>query len=147
MRGQGLLQNALGRERFGESGEQLLAHPEHVLLFDERHLEVELRELGLAIGALVLVSETARDLEVAVDARHHAQLLELLRALRQRIEAAGVQSTRHQVVARSLGRRVGQNRRLDFEKALAVEEVADVLDDLDGAAPGCRAMRGRRRSI
>ena len=31
----------------------------------ERHLDVDLRELGLAVGAQVLVAEAARDLEVA----------------------------------------------------------------------------------
>jgi hypothetical protein len=47
----------------------------------EAHLEVELGELRLAVAAEVLVAEAARDLEVAVDAGHHQQLLELLRAL------------------------------------------------------------------
>ena len=52
----------------------------HVFLVDEAHLEVELRELGPAIGAQVLVAEAVCDLEVAVDAADHEQLLELLRA-------------------------------------------------------------------
>ena len=34
----------------------------------KRHLEVELGELGLAVGAQVLVAEAARDLEVALEA-------------------------------------------------------------------------------
>ena len=36
---------------------------------DEAHLQVELGELGLAVGAQVLVAEAAHDLEVAVEAR------------------------------------------------------------------------------
>ena len=36
---------------------------------DERHLDVELGELGLAVGAQVLVAEAARDLVVALEAR------------------------------------------------------------------------------
>ena len=35
----------------------------------ERHLDVDLRELGLAVGAQVLVAEALADLHVAVDAR------------------------------------------------------------------------------
>ena len=49
-----------------------------VVLVDERHLDVDLRELGLAIEAQILVAEAAHDLEVAVEARHHEQLLEEL---------------------------------------------------------------------
>jgi hypothetical protein len=53
------------------------------------HLEVELGELGLAVGTQVLVAHAARDLEVAVVPRDHQELLEDLRRLRQRIEVAG----------------------------------------------------------
>ena len=64
---------------------------EHVLLGDEAHLDVELVELaGRAVGAGVLVAKARRDLEIAVEARHHDELLELLRRLRQRIELAGM---------------------------------------------------------
>ena len=78
---------------------------EHVLLGDEAHLEIELIELaGRAVGAAVLVAEAGRDLEIAVEARDHQQLLELLRRLRQRVELAGMQPARHQEVARALGR-------------------------------------------
>ena len=56
---------------------------------DEAHLEVELVELARrAVGARVLVAEAGRDLEVAVEAGDHQQLLELLRRLRQRVELA-----------------------------------------------------------
>ena len=43
---------------------------------------------GWRSAAQVLVAEAARDLEVALEPGHHQQLLELLRALRQRVEAA-----------------------------------------------------------
>ena len=61
---------------------------EDVVLVDERHLDVDLRELGLAIEAQVLVAEALDDLEVAVEARHHEELLEELRALGERVELA-----------------------------------------------------------
>ena len=59
-----------------------------VLLGDEAHLDVELVELaGQPVGARILVAEARRDLEVAVEARNHDQLLVLLRRLRQGVEA------------------------------------------------------------
>ena len=66
------------------------------------HLEIDLRELGLAVGAQVFVAEAARDLEILVEARDHEDLLELLRRLRQRVELAGMDAAGHQV--RRLGR-------------------------------------------
>ena len=72
----------------------------------ERHLDVDLRELGLAVGAQVLVAEAPHDLEVAVEARDHQELLVELRRLRQRVELARVDAAGHEVVARALGRRL-----------------------------------------
>ena len=59
-----------------------------VLAVDEAHLDVELRELGLAVGARVFVAEAADDLHVLVAPADHQELLEELRRLRQRVEAA-----------------------------------------------------------
>ena len=61
---------------------------EHEFLRRERDLDVHLRELGLAVGPQVLVAEALHDLEVAVEARDHQDLLEDLRRLRQRVELA-----------------------------------------------------------
>ena len=44
------------------------------LLADEAHLEVELRELRLAVAAQVFVAEAAGDLEVAANAGYHEEL-------------------------------------------------------------------------
>ena len=51
----------------------------------------------------------------------HEHLLELLRGLRQRVELARVRAGGHQVVARALGRGVGQDRRFHLDKAALVE--------------------------
>ena len=91
----------------------------------EGHLDVDLRELRLAVGAQVLVAEALGDLEVAIDARDHQDLLEELRRLRQRVELAGVDAARHEVVARAFGRGLRQDRRLDLPEALAVEVRPD----------------------
>ena len=75
-----------------------------VLLRDEAHLDVELVELaGQAVGARILVAEARRDLEIAVEAGDHDQLLVLLRRLRQGVEAAGVEARGNEKIPCALG--------------------------------------------
>ena len=50
---------------------------------EEGGLDIELGELRLAVRAQVLVAEAANDLVVALEARHHQELLEDLGRLRQ----------------------------------------------------------------
>ena len=109
--------------RLGDGGE-------HVVLVDEAHLGVELHELVLAVGAEVLVAEAAGDLEVALDAAHHQQLLVELRRLRQGVEAARLLARRHQELACPLRRRGHQHRRLDLGEALALHGAADGAVDV-----------------
>src|SRR5919106_878567 len=73
---------------------------EHVVHFHERHLEVELGEVRLAVGAQILVTEAPGDLVIAVEARHHQQLLEELRRLGQGIKPARMNTRRNEIVAR-----------------------------------------------
>ena len=63
----------VGPQRLRHLRVQRLDQLEDVLLLDEAHLEVELGELRLAVGAQVLVAEAAGDLEVALEAGHHEQ--------------------------------------------------------------------------
>ena len=122
-------------------------HVDHVVLVDERHLEVELGELRLAVGARVLVAEAAGDLVVALEAADHQQLLEQLRRLGQRVERARLRSARgHEVVARALGRRAGQVRRLDLEEVALVQDLAHRRDDAVAQGDAPPASRARRRS-
>src|SRR5215470_17500449 len=103
---------------------------EHILLRDEAHLEVKLVELsGRTVSAGVLVAEAGRDLEIAVEARDHDELLELLRRLRQRVELAGMDPRRHEIVARPLWRGRGEDRRLELEEARLPHAVAQRPDD------------------
>ena len=95
------------------------------LLVGEAHLDVELRDLLDAVGAEILVPEADRDLVVAVEAGHHRQLLQDLRALRQRVEAPLLQPGGDDEVARALGRRLEQDRRLDVEEAGGLHLAAD----------------------
>src|SRR5688572_15442772 len=64
-----------------DRGERPLDQHEKLLAVGEGHLDIELRDLLHAIGAEVLVPEADSDLVVAVEARHHRQLLEDLGAL------------------------------------------------------------------
>jgi hypothetical protein len=122
-----------------------LEHLEHLLDGRERELEVDLRELELAIGALVLVAEAARDLEVAVEARDHQELLHDLRRLWQRVERSGLEPARHQEIARALGRALGEDRRLDLEEALRAKRRAHRLREL--VAQTQRALQRRAAQV
>ena len=105
----------LGKDR----REHVLEHREHVVLRGKGHLHVELIEFaGAAVAAGVLVAEARGDLEIAVEARRHEQLLELLRRLRQSVKLAGVLARRHKIVARALGAGRREDGRGDLEKAV-----------------------------
>ena len=106
-------------------GEHLLERTHDVILVDEAHLDVHLRELGLAVGAQVLVAEALCHLVVALHAAHHKQLLEQLRALGQGVEAARLGATGHQEVAGALGGRLEQRRGLHLHEGAVVQRLAD----------------------
>ncbi len=101
-----------------------------VVGIDERGLDIDLGELGLAIGAQILVAEAARDLVVAVHAGNHQQLLEQLRRLRQREEVPRLGPARHQIVARAFRCGAGQDRGFDVEEAEIVERRTHRAGDL-----------------
>ena len=87
-----------------------------------------MRELRLPVGAQVFVAEALHDLDVAVDAGDHEDLLEELRRFGQRVERAGVEAAGHEEVARAAGRAADHDRRLDVDEAVLVEVAADALD-------------------
>ena len=126
------------RERIGQLHAEHLLNTRRIIVLHDRHdrvlveeggLHVELGEFGLAVGAQVLVAETARDLIVSIQSRHHQQLLEELRRLRQREELSRMRAARHEIVARAFRRRLGQDRRLDVREALRVEVARSALHD------------------
>ena len=98
---------------------------------DERELHVELGELGGAVGPGGLVAEAAGDLVVALEAGDDVELLVGLRRLRQRVELARVRAGRHQELARALGGRLVQDRRLELPEAPVLEVAADRLRELE----------------
>ena len=66
-------------ERLEARADGALDHVPDVLANGERHLDVQLPVLELAVGAEILVSQAGRDLVVAVEPGHHQDLLEQLR--------------------------------------------------------------------
>lgn len=118
---------------------------EDVLLLDERHLAVDLREFGLTVGAQVFVAEAAHDLEILVVSGYHEQLLERLRRLGQGVELVGVHAARHHEVAGTLGRGAHQVGGFDLEETLGVEEAADLLGHL--VAQDHVALQGRTPQV
>ena len=113
-----------------DGGERLLHQQEQLGAVGERHLHVELGDLLDAVGPEILVAEADRDLVVAVEAGDHRQLLQELRALRQREERALVEAARHDEVAGALGGRLVEDRRLDVEEARRLHLAADDPDHL-----------------
>ena len=109
--------------------QELLHEPEDVFLTHEAGFDIELRELGLTIRAQILVAEALDDLIVAIEAGHHQQLLHELRRLRQREEVTRLRAARYEIVARALGRRLRQDRRLDVDETVLVHELAQRARD------------------
>ena len=117
------------RELLEHAAHDGLNRVEHVFLGDKAHLDIELVELaGRTVGAGVLVAEAGRNLEVAVEARHHQVLFELLRRLRKGIELAGVHPARHQEVARAFRAGGGQDGRLVLSEASGHHPAAQAGD-------------------
>ncbi len=122
-----------------------LASRHHVVDTRAGHLDIDLAELGLPVGAQVFVAKASRDLIVAVEAAHHQELFQKLRRLGQRVEASRVDAARHQVVARAFGRCAPQDRRFDFDKAVRVEKRA--RRPHRQRAPAQIALHGRAAQI
>ena len=113
----------------GRPHDEPFDHTHHVVGLDERHLHVELRELRLPVGPQVFVAEALRHLHVAVEARHHQELLVELRRLGQGEERAVFEPAGHEVVAGPLGRALAEHGRFHVDEAELVEVVAHDLHD------------------
>ena len=108
----------------GDPLEQRLDDLENSLLLREGHLEVDLREFRLPVGAQVLVPETAHDLEVLLEAADHQKLLEELRRLRKGVKTAALHAAGNQVVSGALGSRAPHEGCLDFQEPLRRQQLA-----------------------
>jgi hypothetical protein len=90
---------------------------QYFLLRHEGHLAVDLRELRLAVGPQILIAEALHDLEVAVVARYHQNLLEGLGALRQGVRFPGIHAAGHDEVARTFRRTLDEEGRFDLDES------------------------------
>ena len=106
-------------------GQDLLERAHDVVLIHEGHLDIDLGELGLTVGAQVLVAEALGNLVVALDATDHEQLLQELRGLRQGVEVAQLDAAGDDEVASALGRGLEQGGRLDLHELTVVQRLAN----------------------
>ena len=144
--GEGFLEQPLVGEFAGQAQVERLDEFEDVLALDEGHFDVELSELGGAVGAQVFVAVAARQLKVAVQPGHHEQLLELLGRLRQRVGLAGIVAAGHDEVAGALGRALDQGGRFQFQEVALPEVFAHDAGDVEAQFESDRACGSRRRS-
>jgi hypothetical protein len=121
----------------------LLEDRQDLIDTDEGHLEIHLGELELAVGALILVAKASGDLEVALAAADHEQLLDDLRGLGQRVERPRVVAARDEEITRTLRGRSSQHRRLDLQEAALDEgtshRLREAMAQLEGSLEGSPA--------
>src|SRR3546814_20245153 len=92
---------------------------EDVILRDEAHFEIKLVEFARrTIGTGVFVTKARRDLEIAIEARNHKELLEHMRRLRQRVDFTRMNVAGHTIVTRTLRRAGLTHRRMKFGEDL-----------------------------
>ena len=89
--------------------EEPLKMLQNVLLLHKGHFHIHLRELRLTVGTQVFIPEASGHLIILVNAAHHQQLLEDLRALGQGIEGARMHAAGHEVVPCALGGGLAQH--------------------------------------
>ena len=121
--------DVLAQDLLGQSRHQPVDQADDVVAVDERHFQVELRELGLAVGSQVFVAKAAGHLHVAIVAGDHQDLLVKLRRLRQRVEIAVVHAAGHQIIAGPFGRAAAEHRRFDVDETVLVEKRAHAAND------------------
>ncbi len=121
---------------FGSLGDQAIDQSDDVFRVDKRHFQIELRELGLAVGSQVFVAETLGDLDVAVKTGDHQDLFVKLRRLRQRVEVARMHAAGDQVIASSFGCAAAEDGRFDVDEIVLGEVVSHALDDFAATDQG-----------
>ena len=91
---------------------------------DVRHLEVNLRKLGLTVCSQILVAEATGYLIVPVHARDHQKLFVYLRRLRQSVKFSVVDTTGNEIVARAFGRGFAEERGLYLKESVVGKVIA-----------------------
>ncbi len=104
-------------------------------------LDIDLGEFRLSVSTQIFVAETFGDLVVAIHARHHQNLFEQLRRLRQCEKFARMCAAGYQIVARALRGGACQNRGFDIQETIVVQIVADRVTDLGAEAQSVNHFR------
>ena len=110
--------------RFEDVADHALEHVANVLLAHEGCFDINLREFRLAVSAQVFIAKAFGDLVVTIKPRHHQQLLEQLRALRQCEKHAFVDPAGHQIVACAFGCAFGQHRGFNVNETVGIQKLA-----------------------
>ena len=97
---------------------------ENILHIHKGHFQVDLGEFRLTVSTEILVTEAACDLDIAVHARNHQQLLVDLRRLGQGIEFAVMHTGRDQIVSRTFRCGLHHHRRFDLDEVVGIEVLS-----------------------
>ena len=109
-------------------GDHAVHERENVFHLDKRHLNIQLSEFRLTVGAEVFVTETARQLNVTVVSGNHEQLFVQLRGLGQGVVFARMNAAWNQIISSAFGSGSSQHRGFDFDKPVSVCIVAQRLN-------------------
>ena len=130
-----------------DRGQHSLRQSVNVIRPDERGLDVDLGEFGLAVGAQVFVAKAFCDLKILFHPADHEELLVLLRRLGESVEFARQDSAGDEEIARAFRCALGQDRRLHFDKALVIEIIARRLGDAVADAQVARQLRAAQVEV
>src|SRR3989344_8969767 len=127
----GCFLNSFFREQFrNKLRKHVLDQKQNIVLRYKRHLNINLVKLARAsVRASIFIAETRRDLKIPFKAGNHQKLLVLLRALRQREKFTFMQTRRHQIIARTLGRGFRKYRRMNFHESFLVQMLPNMVHD------------------
>ena len=105
---------------FDRSGDSNGNERENFFLRNETGFGVELHEFELTIGTKVFVAQTTSYLVITIDTANHAQLLEQLWALGQRVERPWRKAARYDEISSAFRSGRNEHRSFDFDKTLIV---------------------------
>ena len=112
-----------------DSGDHALHQIANVLFSQKGGFNIDLCELGLAVGTQVFITETFGELVIAVIAGNHQQLLEQLRALRQGKKVSIMNTAGHQVVTCTFRSGLAEHRRFNVDEAMGIKVLSHFHGD------------------
>src|SRR5699024_3459212 len=89
---------------------------DHIIYIYEGKLHIDLRKLRLTVRTKILIPKAPGNLDIAVHARTHQQLLIELRGLRKSVKTPWMHTTWHQIVPCPFRRSLSQHRCLHLQE-------------------------------